>query len=716
MNRIRTGFFLLGATCLAAVACGQGVGADGTPSGASTGPQSAAGEKARIRAYLDERYTAADVRHSFHSKLGETIDCVDFFAQGGVKELARRGTPITELPAPARRPIAAHAAPDDVAFDGSLDEEGNARACSDTTVPFVRWSIDAIEQAGGLDAFIAHQRKVPVEILKPGDASGSSDRGTPGGGRAEGTTEQGTAPDGAGPTYGHAQAQYNGSASTFTKTSATLAIWDPTVSGNDHSLAQTWTTSPGGLWSSKVPCSPCVQTVEVGWTVDHWLSGQIDAGTTASQPHIFVYSTANGYQSGCYDGTVGASLGSGTCPTWVGLPGAAYAVGQALPVTVAGANPTVEELTVQVVYGLQGGNASGWGIWVAVNSTSATAEIGYYASSSYTAPFNTGASTFIVGGEVDDISHYNASSNTDTFADPMGSGSLASAGWGSAAYAHDYSVTTSTGKDTSFSAPKPTVAQYATWTAPLNDGTYYSPAPGYDWANFFYFGEAGAACTPATCSSIAGACGQLPDGCGNVLDCGSCGAASGCDQEYVPPGYGTVGYETVETVSAPVETTSLLQLVNGSWVPVAPFTPNLGYPGTTTKGEYVIGVQSQGVTTSGAPIGFDGGGRGVRRLHLRRAVVAHGRQLLPGADDLPGRHVRRRAQRVRRHHLLRRLHRQPGVRRGIVRRHGRARCVRGCRWHVGRGQRPRHVHQGQVRRRRKAVSVAQVLSPQSPFP
>jgi hypothetical protein len=41
-------------------------------------------------------------------------------------------------------------------------------------------------------------------------------------------------------------------------------------------------------------------------------------------------------------------------------------------------------------------------------------------------------------------------------------------------------------------------------------------------------GGAASACTPATCASLGFACGTAGDGCGSVLDCGSCGAPAFC--------------------------------------------------------------------------------------------------------------------------------------------------------------------------------------------
>ncbi|HEX4416897.1 MAG TPA: hypothetical protein VH165_03315, partial [Kofleriaceae bacterium] len=120
-----------------------------------------------VQRFLDQRYQAADVHHSFKTQAGETIDCVDFFAEPGVKAMAARGTPITaiphfELPAglagrlakPGAAPgMAPGTTADSVAFRGDLDDDGHARACPDGTVAELRITPEHIARAGGLDAF-----------------------------------------------------------------------------------------------------------------------------------------------------------------------------------------------------------------------------------------------------------------------------------------------------------------------------------------------------------------------------------------------------------------------------------------------------------------------------------------------------------------------------------------------------------------------------------
>src|SRR5262249_31313732 len=57
-----------------------------------------ASEEARLRKFLDDRYGSKDVQHSFTTAFGETIDCVDFAAQPGVKAALANGIAVDEPP------------------------------------------------------------------------------------------------------------------------------------------------------------------------------------------------------------------------------------------------------------------------------------------------------------------------------------------------------------------------------------------------------------------------------------------------------------------------------------------------------------------------------------------------------------------------------------------------------------------------------------------
>jgi hypothetical protein len=247
-------------------------------------------ELARAQAFVSGRYQTSDIKHSFRTKLGDTIDCIDFFAQPGVKALAARGTPIETLPPPAQNPQNSN-----TLFDASADENGATRQCPDTTVPQVRLTVDEIEKAGGIDAYLSHIKKFPFQLPRA----------------------QGGPPELGLPTYAHTYLPYTGG-KNITSTQATLSIWTPTIAASDpsdHSIEQTWTTSLGNNWLATKPCSPtCRQTVEAGWTVDPGLNGD-------TNPHLFLYATNDGYQTGCYNGFIPANVsGSPTCASWIGLP------------------------------------------------------------------------------------------------------------------------------------------------------------------------------------------------------------------------------------------------------------------------------------------------------------------------------------------------------------------------------------------------------------
>jgi Neprosin len=330
------------------------------------------GEAQRVQQFLDARYTAKDVRHSFHTKFGETIDCVDFFAQPGVKAMAAAGRPITNLPTPAVKPTMS---PDlkDVLFTGTLDDQGAPRACPADSVPIVRLTPERIRAAGGLSAFLgAHKKKGTGQ-------KGGAPAAPPGADR---------------PNYAHTIQGYNGGASLIAGF-ATLNIQTPSVlQPDDHSLIQTWTTS----WSDGN-----LETVECGSTVDPEVNGD-------RNPHFFIYATNNNYGDGCYNN----NGDTGDCLGWIGAPGAYLAPGMTL--TSSTFNGQQEELVVTVQLGDVGYGAEGWNIYGA----------GVYPSSDFGSAMAEAATGFQVGGEVYDV--------TSSWYVPMGSGAEAKADYGQAAY------------------------------------------------------------------------------------------------------------------------------------------------------------------------------------------------------------------------------------------------------------------------------------------
>jgi hypothetical protein len=243
-------------------------------------------EIARIQKYLDSIYKKSDVISSFRTKFGEDIDCIDFYAQASVKSLIARGQPvrIPDISALPHDEIAPKPGVDDplvdVAFNGTPDENGNPRKCFGMTVPMVRKSVEEIEAAGGLDAYLKrHGGKRAVAPPSP--------------------PPTGSAPvDDVG--YMHAVATYStgGSIGPIFGGEVTSYIASPALNQqpHGHSLAQTWTTSKGNVCTGSGSSSGCSQTVEMGWMVDNDMFN--DANT-----HLFIFSTQDGYWStGCYDG------------------------------------------------------------------------------------------------------------------------------------------------------------------------------------------------------------------------------------------------------------------------------------------------------------------------------------------------------------------------------------------------------------------------------
>jgi hypothetical protein len=408
-----------------------------------------ASEAERVKAFLDARYLASDVQYSFHTKFNETIDCIGYLKQPGVKALAAAGTPVTAVPSAAPRP----ATLPDFAFDGAPDDQGNARACPAGTVPLLRMTADDIAKRGGFDAFMNANTKKGRAHVDP--AHGSS-----------------RAPDSAGPNYAHVQSDYTGAAN-LSGGYAVFSVWNPShvyVAQPNHSIAQTWLLGSG---------SNGLETVEVGWTVDSSLNGDND-------PHLFVFSTNNNYSGGCYN------VNPYCPPTFVVESGAWMTPGMTLASGIVGAHHNY--ISLETYYGSEAG-FNGWTI----------SGVGAYHSTSFSGSFQTMAWGFSAGGEVYD--------QTGTWVFPIGSGSAVNAGdpnTASVSWLENLPVggswTTS-----SFSSPYSTISDYSALASagPINNystaGFYFGNTPkvwwgqnyGYqyspigDWASGKYKGECG---------------------------------------------------------------------------------------------------------------------------------------------------------------------------------------------------------------------------------
>jgi len=349
-------------------------------------------EKQRVQDFLASRYKAGDVRHSFHTKFGETIDCIDFFAQKGVKQMAAEGKPITELPKPTVHPNV----PDelrDVLFTGTPDDEGHPRACPPDAVPILRITPERIHAAGGLDAFLkAHQHKAPpVRRLNDGAAE-----------------PPGTGVDWA--VLAHVQQSYTGLTPVIGGT-ATVSVQKPLVIfPGDHSIMQIWMQDNG---------NGAAQSVETGVNVDPSIYND-------QNPHFFIFATNDGYSNGCYNNVAphfvlmttypfGEEVGGpGDCLGWIGAPGATLTPGMTLATSTFNGNQA--ELALTTYNGYIGYATSGWNIMGA----------GVYPSTDFVGAMQSTATTFSVGAEVLD--------HTQSWYVPMGSGAEPQAGYGQAAY------------------------------------------------------------------------------------------------------------------------------------------------------------------------------------------------------------------------------------------------------------------------------------------
>jgi hypothetical protein len=337
-----------------------------------------AGVDPQIRQYLDSVYKASDVRYSFRSKFAEDVDCIDFYAQRGVKELVAQGETIQSPPPfkpDAPFPISATNSTAAVFFNGEPDENGHPRKCPSGTIPQIRITPDMINAAGGLAAYThALTHKLPPPPLTPPPPA---------------------------PIFAHVTATWphTGSTGGFWNNGGQMVtpIVNPTISPTAHSLAQLWVTVGNGIGNG---CgNNCVESVELGWNVD----SRVYPGNTAT--HLFIYSTKDGYnRTGCYNNNGGG--GQTTCVKWVQTsstiaPGMTLASG--FP-----ADPQLDLYLLAVNYDNGANMAPNW--WLYAQTSSSGDWIGYYQSSEFAniqgGIFQYNGDNFLVGGEVESDTTY----------------------------------------------------------------------------------------------------------------------------------------------------------------------------------------------------------------------------------------------------------------------------------------------------------------------
>jgi hypothetical protein len=217
-----------------------------------------------------------------------------------------------------------------------------------------------------------------------------------------------------------------------------LNIWDPTPTQDEFSLSQVWFVA-----------GDPVQTVECGWQVYPQKYGH-------GKPVLFIYWTADGYnQTGNYNLDAPAFVQTNS------------------NFVIGGAWNTIST-TGGTQYGFQVSwfrdpNDHNWWLWIQGGGVNTA--IGYYPSTLFgTGPMATGSATCEFGGEV-----------TGTASGQMGSGAVASTGFGKAAFQRNvgYYATAAASFEATLTPIEQTPQCY---TIDIHNQS------GTSWGSYFFFG------------------------------------------------------------------------------------------------------------------------------------------------------------------------------------------------------------------------------------
>jgi hypothetical protein len=419
----------------------------GTSPGAITQPTAA--EVARIQAYLDASYSAPDVRHSFQTKVGEMIDCIDFFAHPSVRALAAKGSPLTTIPSPPPIPERfapkASAAPKDEAWsNGYPDSLSRPRACPKGSVPMVRQTVTDILARGGLDAFLeARERRRLLPTYECADRVE-----TPG--------------------YAHV-VETSTTIGNIVEANTTWSIYSPALTQvpgvQSHQIMQWWVMTGCGLnlpamYGIKPTCdtdsTKCMRVVE---------SGLENGEFGDSNLHFVMSGTNDGYHS--------------TLPDPVPF-GYLLANNQAIAGNQVSNNwlPVYTEMNAAVQL-YQGGWWIGVGIRYVGSDWLDWQWLAWYPTSWFTdGKMQTSVNSFQVGGEVRESS--------SQWISRMGSGADAKAGYRQAAYFRDSGVLANGAWNYSFNLGKGNSSPTGS-TVP-NEYRISTTGGQPGWLNFFYLG------------------------------------------------------------------------------------------------------------------------------------------------------------------------------------------------------------------------------------
>ncbi len=465
-------------------------------------------EAARVRTFLEGRYTSKDVRHSFITALGQTIDCVEYSAAPEIKQLRAQGQDTTVAKPPYELPKHHGSVYEN---NGDPDQNGAPRSCPEGTIGEVRVTADEIIKRGGLASFIAarepKRQRTPQTETPTADPSGAVPSQPPSAvGAAPAVFPQGGVCttafglDYAG--YSHVQETWN--TPGLVSGTASLSIWAPALGTTDathfdgsHDVAQIWMYSGIGSMSFGCTCAgpgvtptasnpACAQTVE---------AGTINTGT-ATTAQVFMFATNSGYgpTGTCYAG--GNPCGNGLAWHTNPSPPVPLYPYENLPTSILGGSAAQQhELQLSVVKQVSGG-VTQWWIQGGVDA-SFVGWLGYF--DGYSGDMaTTGGSIFQAGGEVGDITPGSSSTTppyyVPTWTVPMGSGQAATTGFTHAAYVHDAYPCTSS------SCLIPPAGQTASMNYTNWPNYQYSSIPAAPsatnapsqtaWSSWFYYGNA----------------------------------------------------------------------------------------------------------------------------------------------------------------------------------------------------------------------------------
>jgi len=332
-----------------------------------------------MRQHILHMYQDVDVNHSFVLDSAH-YDCVPIMQQPAVRKygLKKIATPPPTIvdhagsADDALRAVNRASLPDE---ENPFDAFGNSVHCEEHTVPIRRVTLEATTRFQTLQRFV---QKSPNEQIP-----GRKGKIVPGGPAHKYSTA-----------YQYVD-NYGGN--------STLNDWAPyvnTAQGEVFSLSQEWYV--GGINTNIPPCggplSCSIQTEEVGWVVYPDMFGDENS-------HFFIFSTPDGYNTGCWDNSCGDFVVCDSCDG--GVIGASLS-----PTSILGGKQYESEMR----YFFSGGN---W--WVQFESN----WVGYYPGAMYHGGQNTKhAQEVEVGTE----------GVGTTVWPPEGSGQWPSKGWSYAAY------------------------------------------------------------------------------------------------------------------------------------------------------------------------------------------------------------------------------------------------------------------------------------------